>query len=214
MRMKAYRPLVIACILSYMTASDRLGMLHERTFTSAEAIAAGLSWRDLYRLRDTGIIMELSRGVWRAEDAAPTAHEDLLAVACRAPNGVFCLDTALAWWDLADHIPAEVHLAVAAGATRPRIKMPPTRVHVFDASSFGLGQCDIEAASHEWVPMTNPERTVVDAIRFRHRIGTGISSEALRRYLQRPKAQPGELLRYARLLNVNGPVTRLLEALT
>jgi hypothetical protein len=39
------------------------------TFTTATARGRGLQFRDLYRLRDEGEVIELSRGVFRKADA-------------------------------------------------------------------------------------------------------------------------------------------------
>jgi hypothetical protein len=42
-------------------------------FRSKDAVAAGVSWRDLYALRDRGEILELSRGLYRLSGAAGIA---------------------------------------------------------------------------------------------------------------------------------------------
>ena len=39
------------------------------TFTTQTALQAGLSYRALYRMRDAGDVVELSRGVFRFADA-------------------------------------------------------------------------------------------------------------------------------------------------
>ena len=52
------------------------------TVTSAELIARGVRWEDLHRLRDLGVLVEISRGVYRIVDAPATAHLDLVAM-CR-----------------------------------------------------------------------------------------------------------------------------------
>ena len=78
--------------------------------SSSELIAAGARWEDLYRLRDEGALIELSRGVYRLADAPATAHLDLLAVCRRSPEGMICLNSAASFWELTDEIPACVHL--------------------------------------------------------------------------------------------------------
>jgi hypothetical protein len=55
---------------------------------------------------------------------------------------------------------------------------------------------------------------VVDAVRMRGRVGTDVAYEALRRYLRRPGASPGDLLRLARRLRAGGPMSDALEVLT
>src|SRR5665811_385409 len=91
------------------------------SFTTAQVLEHGVSWSTLYRLRDRGEVVELSRGVWRRADAPPTAHESLLAVALRAPHGTICLLSALAFHELTDEIPSRVDLAVPRGQHRPKI---------------------------------------------------------------------------------------------
>lgn len=168
-------------------------------FRSKDALAAGVSWRDLYALRDGGEILELSRGLYRLHGAAGISHLDFVAVCGRAPQGMICLNSALMYWDLSDEIPAQVHLAVPSGSHRPVIDYPPTRVHVFHASTFLIGRLEVAAATGERFWVSDRERTVVDAIRLRHLLGDDMAFAALRRYLD---AQP----MMARLADVARPL--------
>jgi predicted transcriptional regulator of viral defense system len=183
-----------------MSASSALKRIRELgpVFRSKEAVAAGVSWRDLYALRDQGEILELSRGLYQQAEAG-ISHVDFVAVCGRAPHGMICLNSALAYWDLSDEIPAEVHLAVPSGSHRPVIDYPPTRVHVFDAGTFAIGRLEVadETGGRFWV--SDRERTVADAFRLRHLSGEDLAFAALRRYLQ---SQP----RLARLAEVARPL--------
>jgi hypothetical protein len=96
------------------------------------------------------------------------------------------LNSALSFWDLTDEVPAEVHLAVPRGSHRPRISYPPVRAHVFAAHTFDLGRERLRLDSGEEIDIYSQERSVVDAVRLRGRVGTGVAYEALRRYLRRP----------------------------
>jgi predicted transcriptional regulator of viral defense system len=165
-----------------MGARDRLAFLGP-IFRSREAVAAGISWRDLYALRDAGEILQLSRGLYQRADSAGAGHIDFVTVCGRAPHGTICLDSALAYWDLADQVPPVVHLAVARGAHRPRIDQPPTRIHVFHAGTFGLGRLDLRAFEGEQFWITDRERTVIDAFRLPALISEDVALQALRRYL-------------------------------
>lgn len=183
------------------------------TFTAGQARDAGLTWRELYELRDAGQIVELSRGVFRFADAPPLAHPEFVAVARRAPHGTICLTSALQWWDLTDELPREVHLAVPRGKHRPSITYPPTRVHVFEASTFNLGRVQLDAGDNEHIWVSSAARAVVDTMRLRHQIGPDIALGGLRRYLATPGAAPGKLLRLARTLRVETAVADALEVL-
>ncbi len=179
-----------------------------------DAIEAGVHRRDLYALRDEGFLVEISRGLYRLADAEATPHLDLIAVSRRSPRGAICLNSALSFWDLTDEIPAEVHLAVPRGSRPPSIDYPPTYVHVFAAHTFHLGREQVRLDSGEEIYVYSPERSVVDAMRLRSQVGTDVAYEALRRYLRRPGASPGDLLRLARQLRAGGPMADALEVLT
>lgn len=176
------------------------------TFTTKVAREAGVHPRDLYAWRDGGVIIELSRGVFRRGDAPPATYPDLLAVSLRAPHGVVCCLSAASIHELTDELVAAVELAVPRGAYVPRIDFPPTEVFRFEAAKFGLGRSTVVAAPGETVPVYDAARTVVDLMRLRHRFGEPIAHIALQRYLSTPQAQPALLMEYAHMLDVSGPV--------
>ena len=187
-----------------MTALDRVSQLRRLgpVFRAQEAIAAGLSWRDLYQLRDDGVVVTLSRGVYQLADLAGGGEIDFVAVCQRAPHGMICLNSALAYWDFSDENPAQVHLAVRKGATRPRIVHPPTVVHVFEPSTFELGRVRVDGDGHPGFWITDRERSLVDAHRMRHRIGSDVAAHALRRYLAQPRRDLARLGELAHALGV------------
>jgi predicted transcriptional regulator of viral defense system len=181
--------------------------------SAAELIESGARWEDLYRLRGSGELIELSRGIYRVADAPPTAYLDLLAVCRRAPEGMICLNSAASFWDLSDEMPDAVHLAIARGKHRPRIAYPPTRVHVFAAATFSFGRAMEKIDSGEMIAISSRERTVVDLMRLRSRIGSDLALGALRRYLQGGDARPADLLAMARRLRVGSVMAEAMEPL-
>ena len=181
--------------------------------SASELIENGARWDDLYRLRDSGELIELSRGVYRVADAPPIAHIDLVAVCRRAPEGMICLNSAASFWDLSDEMPDSVHLAIARGKHRPQIAYPPTRVHVFAAATFSLGRSLQKVESGETIAISSKERTVVDLMRLRSRVGRDLALSALRGYLQGSNPQPGELLVLARRLRVGSVMAEAMEPL-
>lgn len=181
------------------------------TFTTRTALVHGLHPRDLYRMRDDGVLIELSRGVFRQADAPVPSWPDLLAVAYRAPNAIVCCVSALVVHDLTDEIPIAVQLALPRSHRAPRIDHPPTEVFRFASATFELGLSALEAAPGENVRVYSAERTVVDLMRLRHRLGEPLALAALRRYLRRRDGRPGELLAFARSLGVFGPVRAAID---
>ncbi len=182
-------------------------------FRSKEAVAAGISWRDLYALRDEGDVLELSRGLFQLADTAGVGNIDFVAVCARAPHGMIALDSALSYWDLTDDIPSQVHLAVPEGSHRPTIDHPPTKIHVFRAGTFDLGRIGVREESGERFWITDRERTVVDAFRLRHRLGEDEANRALRRYLAQPRPKLARIADLSRQLRVSTPVRSALRVL-
>jgi predicted transcriptional regulator of viral defense system len=182
-------------------------------FRSRDAVAAGVSWRDLYALRDQGEILELSRGLYQLAESAGVGNVDFVAVCARAPQGMIAMDSALSYWDLTDEIPSAVHLAVPEGSHRPTIDYPPTIVHVFRSASFDLGRVEVRETGGERFWITDRERTVVDAFRLRHLLGETTAHQALRRYLSQPRPRLARLDELARELRASTAVRTALRVL-
>ncbi len=184
------------------------------TFTTGTARASGIHSRDLYDARDTGLIIELSRGVFRHSAAPPASFPDLLAVTCRNPAAIVCLLSAAAVHDITDEIPPAVQIAVPRPSRAPQIAFPPTTAFRFEPSTFELGLTQVEAAPGELVRIYNPARTVADLMRLRHRIGEPQALASIHRYLRRRDASPVELLQIAAALGVEGPVRHAVDVLS
>jgi len=184
------------------------------TFTTRTARRLSLHPRDLYRLRDDGEVIELSRGVFRRADAPAASMPDFLAVAYRAPTAIICCVSALVVYDLTDEMPRAVQIAVPREQRPPHVEYPPTEVFRFDSATFELGLSAVEAAPGEPVRIYSAERTVVDLMRLRRRLGEPLAFSALRRYLLRRDARPGELLSLARALDVLGPMRTALDLMS
>jgi predicted transcriptional regulator of viral defense system len=193
-------------------AIDRLRRIGP-VFRSREAVAAGVSWRDLYALRDDGQILELSRGLFQVAESAGVGNVDFLAVCARAPRGMIAMESAQSYWDLTDEIPSAVHLAVPEGLHRPTIDHPPTIVHVFRASTFDLGRVEIREGDGEGFWITDRERTVVDAFRLRHLLGENAAHQSLRRYLSQPRPKLARLSDLACELRASTAVRTALRVL-
>ncbi|MBM7791234.1 type IV toxin-antitoxin system AbiEi family antitoxin domain-containing protein [Tenggerimyces flavus] len=191
-------------------ALDRLRRIGP-SFRSKDAVMAGVSWRDLYALRDDGEILELSRGLYQLADTIG-GELDFVAVSGRAPHGMVCLNSALAHWELSDEIPRRVHLAVPEGSHRPSIDYPPTHVHVFAARTFLLGRLKVDGDRGEAFWISDRERTLADVFRLRHLVGEDLAHGALRHYLQK-RPNTGQLAEVARPLRAWGAISAALRVL-
>jgi hypothetical protein len=192
-------------MISSMKTIDPRELLGD-TFRYGEARAAGLSDARLYRLRDTGAILALGRGVYRWADAPP-ADIDLIEIAERVPHATLCLDTALARHRLIDSIPAAIDIAIPRGNTRPVLKAP-CHLHQFDRPTFDLGRETLDIGARTPLGIYSPERCVIDIVRTRHLRGSDIAWEALRQWLRQPGRNPAQLIELAKHFTGAEPALR------
>lgn len=186
---------------------DKGGMLRTR-----DLIANGVHTDALYALRECGQIVELGRGLYRLTDLGEAEYPDLAVVAARVPNAAVCLTSALSYHDITTQIPSSVHLAVPRDSYY-RIKLSiPVTVYRFDPKTFHEG---LETHRIAGMPLKiyGVARTVVDCFKFRNKLGLDVALEALRLARQRKRVQNRELLRYARLLRVEKPMSPYLQAI-
>jgi predicted transcriptional regulator of viral defense system len=181
------------------------------TISTSEALKSGVHSRDLYKLRNDGSLVALSRGVYRIAEMGLTSNPDLVAVACRAPDSVICLVSALSFHNLTTQIPYQVSVAVAYGASIPKIDYPPVKVHRFKGEAFevGMEEHDLDGVN---IRVYDPEKTLADCFKFRNQLGMEIVLEAIKLYWERQKPDIGKLLKYAKICRVEKTFTPYLES--
>jgi len=180
---------------------------------TSEALNLGIHRRTIYGLRDEGILVAVSRGLYQLAEMEVPPEINLAEVAKRVPNGVICLVSALAFHELTTQIPHYIWLAVERKARKPRIEYPPVRVFHFSGRVFtsGIESCRI---SHQTVRIYNAPKTIIDCFRWRKAVGLDVVLEAMREYLKRPDSSPSTLMEYAKICGMEKRVTPYLEAMT
>lgn len=178
------------------------------TFSFAEAIRRGVSRRRLQRLVADGLVERIARGLYRHTDAELADH-DLIEIAAKAHRPTLCLLSALARHDLTDIIPAVHDVAVPRGTWLPTVSAP-VHWHKFDAGTFEIGRVEIPVDGTYNIGVYDAPRSIVDAYRLKHAIGSEVANEALRRWL-RSGGTPAKLMHRAEAFPAARPA--LLHAL-
>lgn len=181
-------------------------------FRFSEAIGLGIHRRTLTQMLGDGLLERLSRGLYRLTSADFPEQPDLVTVSRRVPGALVCLVSALALHDLTTQIPHAVAIALRKGRTRPRIEHPAIEVHWWSSDALTLG---VERRNFGGVEilLTNPERSVADAFRYRKQLGVDLAIEALRSWRERKGARPDALLAAARVVRVERVITPYLETI-
>ena len=176
-----------------------------------EAIKKHIHPRTLYNLRDKEILEQVSYGLYKLKQNK-ISHPDFVTVALRAPKGVICLVSALAFHNLTTQIPHKVWMAIKRGAHRPKIDYPPVSIHQFSSRSFSSG---VDKHTFDKIPVKiyNPEKTIVDCFKFRNKIGMNIVLEALAFYRERKTFNPSKLIKYAKVCRIKNVMKPYIESI-
>ena len=174
---------------------------------------AGIYDRTLYAMRDQGIVSRLERGVYQLSEMEPLSDPDLVVVAKKIPEARICLISALAFHDLTDEIPHEVHIALPRTSRDPVINYPPVKVYRFTEETL-KGGIQTHTLDGIKIKVFNPAKTVADCFKFRNQIGLSVAVEALKRTLAEKRATVKEILEYAKLCRVEKVMKPYLEAFT
>lgn len=192
-------------------AASTIFRRHGGILRMSEAIRQGISKRTLYAMRDSGALVQLSRGLYRLASLPGLEAPDLVTAASRVPNGVICLISALAFHELTTQVPHAVDIAVPKGTETPRVDYPPLNVYWFSGKAFSEG---IETRTIDGVSIRiySAEKSVADAFKFRNKIGMEVALEALRSWRKRRGARVEDLLTQARNCRVERVIRPYLEA--
>jgi predicted transcriptional regulator of viral defense system len=184
---------------------------HNGILRTQQAIRLGIAPRTLYRMRDAGLILRESRGLYRLADTVLGSNTDLVQVALKIPKGVVCLISALSFHELTTQIPHQVYIALPIDAEKPRLEYPPLRIFWLSQKTYSAG---IERHELDGIPVKiyGIEKTIADCFKFRNKIGLDVALEALRNYRRTEGFNVGTLLHYARIDRVEQVIRPYLEA--
>ena len=187
----------------------------------SELAEIGVTAATISRMKDKGLLLQLSRGLYQLPDVSLDANHSLAEAAKLVPKGIVCLTSALAFHELTDAIPARVWLAIGPKDWRPTITRPALQFVRFGEKVLrsGIEEHLIEGVT---VKIYNPAKTVVDLFRYRQRAGRryqkspglNLALEGLREVLRQRKATPSDVARYAQEAGIWKALQPYLEAMT
>jgi predicted transcriptional regulator of viral defense system len=164
-------------------------------------------------MRDSGILEQVNRGLYRLSDLPPLGNPDLVQVALKAPKGVICLISSLAFYGITTQVPHEVYLALEQKrAKKPILKHPPLRVFWLSGNAFSEG-IETHRIDGVTVRFYGPEKTVADCFKYRNKIGLDVAIEALRLYLQKKRSHIDSLMHFASVCRVETVMRPYMEAM-
>lgn len=170
-------------------------------------LAGQAEYKRVLRAVERGELVRLRQGVY----AEPTALlNTMIDVERIVPGGVVCLYNAWAYHQLSMTVPPAFCVAIEA---KRKVSIPatlPILLYYWKRENLEIGVSTANVSGHN-VKITDLERSVCDAVKYRNKIGLDICSEVIRNYLKRPSKNLSRLMEYAKQLRVANVLKNYLE---
>lgn len=166
----------------------------------------------LRKYMDLGVIQRWERGFYYLkEDNLPYSPE-MIMVAKKYHQAVICLMSALSFHDMTTQIPHFIDIAIPYKSNAPKSSYPLIRAFRFRDAIYEAGM-EIHDLEGVKLKVYNKEKTLVDAFRFKNRIGMDVFLEALKIYAAGHPVNLPLIHEYATLRGVSRKMMPYLETL-
>lgn len=168
-----------------------------------------IQYRTLQRLIDQEVVEKVRYGYYQWIN--PEDFSEVGTVIRLFPDAVFCMETALRYYEYSDRTPAEWHLAVSkdSGKSRFKIDYPFVKPHYMEPSWLEVGLTSGTMDGHK-VRIYDKDRVICDCLRYRNKMDKEIFNKAVQRYIADPEKSIPHLLEYAEVLRVKKIVKELI----
>ena len=184
----------------------------QKFFSMQELKRKGFSLYKVSKLVSEGKLIKLNKSYY--ENTGYRGEEsDFYYTEAYAPKGVICLLSAAVYYHLTTFIPDAVDVAIPRKARISTIPdWPKMNIHNYTDDRHELGVTTVKEGKNEF-QIYNMEKTVVDIVFYREKVGIEETKEILVNYLQRKDRNLNRLLKYAELMKCGKVMRQYLEVL-
>jgi len=195
-----------------MMTHDEIKKLFERhgyVMRTAELRAAKVYYEDIKRLMSDGLIEKIKQGYYHLVDENNDSEVNIINRLF--PDAVLCMNTALFYYGYSDRTPNEWHLAVNKDISKYRVKIdyPFIKTYFLEPEILSLGVAE-GVIDNNIVRIYDKDRTICDCLRYMGKMDKEIFNKAVQGYVQDPKKNIPNLMRYAKPLRVQKKVKDLI----
>ena len=172
-----------------------------------EELSGSDEYKRLLRSVERGELLRVRHGVYAKPEALFNTMTDIERI---VPNGVLCLYTAWQHYQLTTTIPPAFCVAID---TKRKMKMEdgiPIQLYYWKSENLQIGVVEQEISGFN-VRITDLERSVCDAVKYRNKIGLDVCSEIIRSYVRKKERNLSRLSEYAKKLRVTNTLNHYLE---
>ena len=176
-------------------------------FIKASEVKTRGEYEQLRRATEEGTLLRLRNGVYVETSALANNMVDVERI---VPGGVLCLYSAFAHYGLSTQVPPSFCIAIEAKRKLRLPDYPIIDLYYWKKENleFGITQKDL---SGYVVRITDLERTVCDAVKYRNKIGLDVCGEVIDNYLKVDTRNISLLNEYAGRLRLRTILTKYLE---
>lgn len=181
-------------------------------FSIQELKDKGFSYYKINQMVDQGILIKLNKKYYENTNFDGEGSDFYYAYAF-VPDGVVCLLSAAVYYNLSAHRLDAIDVAIPRKAKVSTLPdWPELNVCYFTDDRFGIGIKTVEDGNNRF-RIYDIEKTVVDIVFYRERVGIEETKEVLTTYLRRSDRNLNRLIRYAELLKCGDVMKKYLEVL-
>lgn len=174
--------------------------------TTGEVKSRG-EYEQLRHAAEEGNLVRIRKGVYAETSALANNMIDVERI---VPRGVLCLYSAFSHHGLSTQVSSSTCIAIDA---RRKVRLPDYPIIDLyywkkEYLEFGIMQKEISGYD---VLITDLERTVCDAVKYRNKIGLDVCGEVIDSYLKKDNRNISLLHEYAQILRVKNILTTYLE---
>ena len=185
---------------------------NQMIFSIQELKNKGFSYYKIKQMVDQGILIKLNKKFYENVNFSGEESEFYYAYAF-VPEGVVCLLSAAVYYNLSTYRPDVIDVAIPRKAKVSTLPdWPELNVCYFTDKRFDIGIETIEEGNNRF-RIYNIEKTVVDIVFYRDKIGLEEVKEVLVTYLHRSDRNLNRLVRYAEMLKCGEIMKTYLEVL-
>lgn len=165
------------------------------------------TYEQLRRATEEGSLLRIRNGIY-AEISS--LANNMVDVECIVPGGVLCLYSAFVHYGLSTQVPAAICVAIEGKRKLCLPDYPVIDLYYWKKEYLGIGVIQKELSGYA-VRITDLERTVCDAIKYRNKIGLDVCGEVIDNYLKKENRNISLLHEYAGKLRLRTVLTKYLE---
>ena len=182
---------------------------HGYIMKTAELHTAKVYYATIQQLLRDGVIEKIKWGYYHFVDE--DGYSEAKTITRLLPEAVFCMETALFYYNYSNRTPSAWHVAVDKDIPKQKLKIdyPFIKAYFFEPSVLRLGIRDGDIDGNT-VCIYDRDRTICDCLRYMGKMDREIFNKAIQSYIADPEKNIPNLMQYAKPLRVQKKVKDLI----